>query len=119
MSPRLIREFRDDDEHHDAGQDRYEGVAVQHEPERLAQHDDADGDDDGRQRFPRPAAERPPPMPTRLFSPARSSSSSAHRPECDAAQKILYQRDRENHDRQQNKESFPLRPQASFARPRR
>src|SRR5580692_9958777 len=61
MSPRLIREFRDDDEHHDASKDGYEGVAVQHEPERLAQHDDASGDDDGRERFPWASAERAPP----------------------------------------------------------
>src|SRR5882757_8460673 len=61
MSPRLIREFRDDDEHRDAGQDRYEGVAVQHEPERLAQHDDAEADEYSRQRFPWAPAERAPP----------------------------------------------------------
>src|SRR5271154_6051111 len=42
ISPRLIGEFRDNDEHRDAGQDRYERVAVQHEPKRLAQHHDAD-----------------------------------------------------------------------------
>src|ERR1700722_2763138 len=57
MRPRLIREFRDDDEHRDAGQDCYEGVAVQHEPERLAQHYDAEADEHRRQRFPRAAAE--------------------------------------------------------------
>src|SRR5277367_1078388 len=61
MSLRLIREVRDDDEHRDAGQDGYEGVAVQHEPERLAQHDNASADDDSRQRFPRAPAECAPP----------------------------------------------------------
>src|ERR1700722_5941877 len=33
-------------------------MAVQHEPERLAQHDDAEADEHRRQRFPGPPAKR-------------------------------------------------------------
>ena len=64
MTSSLIREVADDDEHHRAGQNGNEGIGEELQHEGLHQHEGADGDQDGRQVFPGPAAQTQEGVPT-------------------------------------------------------
>src|SRR5947209_878181 len=55
-----LRKFGDDDEQHGPKEDRGEGIAVQAQPERLAQHDDARANDRRWGVLPRSAAKQSP-----------------------------------------------------------
>ncbi len=73
-----------------AGQDRDEGIGVERQPERLAQHDDAEPRSARSRRSPRGRGG----TPGQRVASRSAHRSSAHRPEGDAAQQMLAQQRR-------------------------